>query len=139
MLDGILVAFKAVMGALRLPVVYRWWYRRSPDRALRKFRSLVGSVNGLLEQVDEGTVNPDARATLVAELDSLSVFPKAIRGERGEANLRPELEYLLACMNAQEDYLSLPMAQKNMPSAGPLGDPDHLGDTFGEAWDKYFK
>ena len=142
--DGILsVAFKAVMGALRLPVAYRWiwrkWYSRSPDRALCKFRSLVGRVDGLLEQVDEGTVNPAARATLAAELDALSVFPKAIRGERGEAYLGPELEYLRACMNAQEDYLSLPMAQKNMPSTGPLRDPDHLRDTLGAAWDKYFE
>ena len=134
------IAFKAAASVFRRPWVMRWmwrkWYSRSPDRALRKFRSLAGSVEGLREQVNEENVNPEARARFAAELDELSVYPQAIRGERGEAHLEPELYYLFRCMTATEDYLSLPLARTAF-STGPQRELDYDRDALAAAYDRH--
>ena len=93
-----------------LPAVWhwirRWWYRLCSCCALRKFGSLAPRVEGLLEQLDwDGAVNCDALRQLATELDALSVYPRAVRGERGKTHLREELENLRLCMKAPTPLL----------------------------------
>ena len=125
-----------------LPAVWRWlrrvWYLMCRRGALRKFRSLAPLVDGLLERLDrDEAVNRDALRQLVAELDALSVYPCAIRGERSTGFLRAELQALRQYMGSREDYLSLPLARTSF-STGPLRDPDTLRDTLAAAYDHYF-
>ncbi len=106
--------------------------------ALRKFRSLAPLVEGLLEQLDrDEAVNRDAVSQLVAELDALSVYPRAVRGERSTGFLRAELEALRQYTDSREDYLSLPLARTSF-STGPLRDVNTLRDTLSAAYDHYF-
>ena len=81
---------------------------------------------------------------LATELEMLSVYPPAIRGERGETQLKPELDYLRLCMeepptNPQvspevrgyiDDRLALRQARTRYPRHHPLADSKHLHDTL---------
>ena len=126
---------------LLLPAVWRWiqrgWYRTCRRSALRKFRSLAPLVEGLLEQRDrDGAVNRDALRQLAAQLDALSVYPRAIRSERSQDFLRNELENLREYTTSREDYLSLPLA-RDCFSTGPLRAPG-TQDTMSAAYDHLF-
>ena len=117
-----------VARVLLLPAVWRWiqrgWFRLCSRCALRKFRSLAPRVKGLLEQLDrDGAADRDARTQLAAQLDALSVYPRAIRAERSKDFLREELQALCSSMIKPEDDLSLPVARR-MFSTGPQDDPD---------------
>ena len=118
-----------------VPAVWRWiqrgWYRMCRRSALCKFRALAFRVVGLIEQRDEGAVNRDALGSLAAELDALSVFPPAIRGERGKAHLRGELVYLRHCMEAPINCPLLHVARKVF-SAGSLRDLDFDHDVLSD-------
>ena len=121
---------------LTLPQVRGWmrrmWYRLCHRCALRKFRSLAPRVEGLLEQRDcDGTVNRDALGQLAAQLDALSVYPRAVRYERGEDHLRDELVYLRHCMEAPPNCPLLHVARKVF-SAGSLRDLDFDHDVLSD-------
>lgn len=125
---------KAVHGVLTQPAIKRWtqraWYCLCRRCAVRKFRSLLPDVLGLLEQLDEGNVRDEARAALAAELEVLRVLPRAIRGRRGYVSMGPELDYLRGCMMVPKDRLSLPLAQTAF-AADKFGDPDFTKDVLG--------
>ena len=132
-----------VARVLLLPAVWRWiqrgWYRLCSRCALRKFRSLAPLVEGLLEQRDrDGAVNRGALRQLAAQLDALSVYPRAIRGERSTDFLGEELQALRQYTNSREDYLSLPLARESF-STGPLRDPDTTRDTLRAAYKHLFE
>ena len=88
---------KILFEVLRRPVlrlIPRYWYRLRDHHALPVFKSLHPRVVGLREQVKERDVDDSALAVLAAELGKLSIFPPAIRRERGRASLESELELL---------------------------------------------
>ena len=132
------LAAKAVV-LLARPTVWRWmqqrWYRLFYRCALRKFRELGPQVEGLREQEAVGPVNSAARAAVATDLEALSVFPPALRGQRGEDHLSEELTYLHACITAPADYLSLPLVRKTFSADSPLRDLNHSKDALGEAYD----
>lgn len=121
---------------LMLPSVSHWiqrtWYRLCSRCALRKFRSLAPLAEGLLDQRDrDGAVNRDALGQLAAQLDALSVFPRAIRCERSKSHLREELVYLRQCMEAPTDCPLLHVARKVF-AAGSLRDLDFDRDVLSD-------
>ena len=132
---------KVLFEVLRRPVlrlIPRYWYRLRDRHALPVFKSLHPRVVGLREQVKERDVDDSALAVLAAELEKLSIFPPAIRRERGRASLESELELLNGCMTASANYLSLPLARKHF-SRGPLSDKDHTRVVLEAAWDELEK
>lgn len=104
--------------------------------SIERFCALLPRVLGLIEQVNEGNVDPGARTALAEDLEALLVFPRAIRRERGEASLGPELAYLRRCMTATEDYLSLPVARMKFTANGPQDELDYDRDAIGAIWDE---
>ena len=139
---------------LTQPALIRWmyiksrqlWYRLRPKRALRDFQELGGLVQGLQAQDAEGDVDPTALRSFATELETLSIFPPAIRRTHARSALKKELCYLATCMGVHaedgheiEDYLSLPLAQKRFAKGARPSDPDWQTDALGAGYDRYFK
>ena len=115
--------------------ICRVWYRLFRKQAVKRFRSRLFRVEGLLEQEAVGRVNPVALSALAAELEELGVRLPAINGERAPHRLRDELRYLQMCMEANEDYLSLELARARF-STDPMGDAEWTKDALGAAYDE---
>ena len=133
------LATKVVAGLVTRPAVWRsiqrCWYRLCYRCALGRFRSLDGRIEGVREQERTESVNPAALALLAADLEALSVYPPAIRGERVSTQLRHELTYLWTCTGSA-DHLSLNLARKRFRKGAALSNSDWTKDALGEEWDR---
>ena len=120
--------------------VCRTWYFLFQGRAAKRFLSLRDRLSGLLEQEAEGWNNPATLSAVAVELEKLGIRPAAIRGERGRARLREELDYLHGCTEFRSwgGRLSLRMARRRF-IIDPAGDLSFMTDSMAIIHDEWLR
>ena len=103
---------------------YWYWY---PDRANNKFQGLLPLLKGAKERWIEGPADLIAPFTrIVWELETLDVWPMALRGERGPSYIQPEQDFLLRCMcyvpSSGTTWTGLLTARVRFPQKGSTDD-----------------
>ena len=119
MLGGLITeSTKAALRCIRTlwPTMMRWWLRRHPEWAERRFRGLREGLNGLREQATFGDVREAHRTAIAWALASLDIWPQGIRGERSEGMIEAEADYLHRCTGSK---LGLEVAKRKFPKDGP--------------------
>ena len=113
--------------------LYVTHYRRNPGKAVNAFKALRDRIAGIHERVGAGDdPQGDVLDEIVFWLETLSIWPRAMRGERAADKIAKEVDYLYDC--TEHEY-GLDLARARFPKSGDQewrGDgDDFLNDQLG--------